>query len=50
MFTAKGLRLVFFNSYILPTCMFVYADIIWGDRGNVASLEKLQVYKTKQCI
>ena len=27
--------------------MFDYADIIWGDRGNVASLKKLQVLQNK---
>ena len=29
---------MFFNSYLLP--IFDYADIIWGDRGNVALMEK----------
>ena len=29
---------MFFNSYLLP--IFDYADIIWRDRGNVASMEQ----------
>lgn len=27
--------------------MFDYADIIWGDRGNVALLKQLQVLQNK---
>ena len=38
-------RLMFLNSYILP--IFDYADIIWGDRGNVALIEQLQVLQNK---
>ena len=29
---------MFFNSYLLP--IFDYADIIWRDGGNVASMEQ----------
>ena len=32
---------MFFSSYILP--IFDYADIIWGDRGNVALMDQLHV-------
>ena len=38
-------RLLFFNSYILP--IFDYADVIWGDRGNVALMKQLQVLQNK---
>ena len=34
-------RLMFFNRYILP--IFDNADIILGDRGDLALIEQLQV-------
>ena len=36
---------MFFSSYILP--IFDYADVIWGGRGNVASMDQLQVPQNK---
>ena len=36
---------MFFSSYILP--IFDYADVIWGDRGNVALMEQLHVPQSK---
>ena len=36
---------MFFSSYILP--IFDYADIIWGDRGNVALMNQLHVPQNK---
>ena len=36
---------MFFSSYILP--IFDYADIIWGDRGNVALMDQLHVPQNK---
>lgn len=34
-------RIMFFNSFVLP--LFEYADIVWGDRGNVTLMSELQV-------
>ena len=40
---------MFFNNYIQP--IFDCADIIWGDRGNVALMKQLQVLlKEAGCI
>ena len=36
---------MFFSSYILP--IFDYADVIWGGRGNVASVDQLHVLQNK---
>ena len=36
---------MFFSSYILH--IFDYADIIWGDRGNVAFMDQLHVPQNK---
>ena len=36
---------MFFNSYILS--IFDYADIVWGDRGNVSLMTQLQVLQNK---
>ena len=36
---------MFFSSYILP--IFDYADVIWGDRGNVALMDQLHVSQNK---
>ena len=36
---------MFFSSYILP--IFDYADIIWGDSGNVALMDQLHVPQNK---
>ena len=36
---------MFFSSYIRP--IFDYADVIWGDRGNVALMDQLHAPQNK---
>ncbi len=38
-------RLVFYNSLVLP--VFDYADLIWGDNGNITLMEDLQILQNK---
>lgn len=40
-FLPHNARVMFFNSFVLP--LFEYADIVWGDRGNVTLMSELQV-------
>ena len=38
-------RLLFYNSLVLP--VFDYVDLIWGDNGNIALMEDLQILQNK---
>lgn len=38
-------RVLFYNGLVLP--LFDYADVVWGDKNNIALMDNIQVLQYK---